>query len=111
VAFCCCASAVTAAPVCKPVIGFRDVQFSPVQRETMERRWTALMWADASSCKTVSGRFEITLSRLKENAPDIDFVEPFTWKPGSFEISVDFWADEAVDGYWLHRIDTCPCRD
>jgi hypothetical protein len=105
------ASPAIAASGCKPIIGFRDVQFSPVQRETLERRWTARLWADASSCKSVSGRFEILFSRLKENAPELDFVEAFYWKQGSFEISVDFWQDEAVDGYWFNRIDSCPCRD
>ena len=33
------------------------------------------------------------------------------WKPGTVEVSVNFWADEAVEGYWLHSVAACPCRD
>ena len=98
-------------PGCKPVLAFREVQFSKIQPETMERRWTALVSVDASSCATTSGRFDILFSRLKENAPDMDFVERFTWKPGLTEVAVDFWADEAVDGYGLSHVAACPCRE
>lgn len=100
-----------AAPLCKPVLGFKDVRFSLTQPETMERIWTAVLAVDASRCATVSGRFEILFSRLKENAPEIEFVEAFTWQPGTIEVSVNFWADEAVEGYWLRSIAACPCRD
>ena len=104
-------SPAAAAPVCKPVIGFKDVRFSEVQRETMERIWSALLFVDASRCTTTSGRFVILFSRSKENAPEDEFVEPFVWKPGSMEVSVSFWADEAVEAYWLHNVAACPCRD
>src|SRR6185369_7656721 len=87
-----------AAPVCKPVLAVKDVRFSSVQPETMERTWSATLSVDASRCATMSGRFEILFSRLKENAPEIDFTERFTWKPASVEVSVNFWADEAVEG-------------
>ena len=100
-----------AAPTCKPVLAFRDVRFSPVQPETMERKWTALLSVDASRCSTTSGRFDILFTRLMENGPDADFTEQFTWKPGLVEVSVDFWADEAVEGYWLHSVAACPCRE
>ena len=33
------------------------------------------------------------------------------WKPDSVEVSLDFWADEAVEGYWLNHVAACPCRD
>ena len=82
-----------------------------MQLETMERTWSATLAVDASRCATTSGSFEILFTRLKENAPEIEFSEQFTWKPGSFEVSVNFWADEAVEGYWLHSIAACPCRD
>ena len=100
-----------AAPVCKPLLGFKEVRFSAMHRETMERIWSATLSVDASRCATSSGRFEILFSRLKENAPELDFTEPFTWKPGSMEVSVSFWADEAVEAYWLHNVAACPCRD
>ena len=99
------------APVCKPVIGFKEVRFSPTDREMMERPWSATLSVDASRCATTSGHFQILFLRAKENAPEDEFVEPFTWEPGSMEVSVSFWADEAVEGYWLHSIAACPCRD
>ena len=61
--------------------------------------------------RNASGRFEILFTRLKENGPEIDFAEPFVWKPGAVDVSVDFWADEAVEGYRLGSITACPCRD
>ena len=82
-----------------------------MQPPTLERKWTAVLSVDASRCATASGRFGIMFSRMKENAPETDFVEQFTWKPGSMEVSVDFWADEAVEGYWLNNVAACPCRD
>jgi hypothetical protein len=74
----------------------------------MERTWSATLSVDASRCATTSGRFEILFSRSKENAPEDEFVEPFTWKAGSVEISVNFWADEAVEGYWLRSVRGVP---
>jgi hypothetical protein len=100
-----------AAPLCKPVLAFQNVRFSPMQPETMERTWSATLSVDASRCATTAGRFEILFSRLKENAPEIDFTEAFTWQPVSVQVSVNFWADEAVEAYWLHNIAACPCRE
>jgi hypothetical protein len=95
---------------CKPTVGFKEVRFSPVEPSTMERKWTAVMSVDASRCATTSGRFGIVFSRLKENAPEIDFEEQFVWNPALVEVSVDFWADEAVEGYRLTNVAPCPCR-
>jgi hypothetical protein len=78
---------------------------------TMERKWTAVLSVDASSCATTSGRFGIVFSRQKENGLEIEFQEQFMWKPALVKVSVDFWADEAVEGYWLHNVAPCPCRD
>jgi len=99
------------APVWKPALTFKDVRFSQVQHETMERTWSATLSVDASPCATTSGRFEVLFSRFKENAPEMDFTETFVWKPDSVEVSVNFWADEAVEAYWLHNVAACPCRD
>ena len=80
-------------------LGIQEVQFSQMQPPTLERTWTAALSVDASRCATNSGRyFGIIFSRMKENAPQVDFVEHFVWKPGSMEVSVIFWPDEAVDG-------------
>jgi hypothetical protein len=104
-------SPATAAPICKPVIGFKEIRFSPTHRETMERTWSATLSVDASRCATKSGHFQILFARSKENAPEDEFVEPFVWKPGAMDVSVNFWADEAVEAYWLHSVATCPCRE
>ena len=59
-------------PLCRPALAFTDVQFSPMQPPTMERRWSATVLVDASGCaKNSAGYFEILFSRLKENAPEI----------------------------------------
>jgi hypothetical protein len=97
--------------VCRPVLAFKNVQFSPMQPPTMERMWTAAVSVDASRCTTTSGRFVIGFSRLKETAPEIDFREQFEWKSTLALVTVDFWADEAAEGYWLDSVAPCPCRD
>ena len=99
------------APACKPALAVTEVRFSKMRPPTMERTWTATVSVDASRCATASGPFEIMLTRHKENAPEADFVERFTWTPGRVEVSVVFWADEAVEGYRLSRVAECPCRD
>lgn len=98
-------------PVCKPILAFTSARFSPMQPPTLERRWTALLSVDASRCTTRSGAFTIGFARLKENALDADFRLPFTWHSNAVDVSVDFWADEAVQRYWLDSIAPCPCRN
>ena len=96
---------------CRPALAVKEVRFSEMKPPTLERKWTAVLSVDASRCATNSGRFSILFSRLKENGLEIDFQEQFKWKPGLMEVSVDFWADEAVEGYWLNNVAECPCRD
>lgn len=98
-------------PTCRPAMAFKEVRFSQMRPPTMERKWTAVLSVDASRCATTSGRFGIVFSRLKENAPEIDFEEQFVWSPASVEVSVGFWADEAVEGYRLTNVAPCPCRE
>ena len=96
---------------CRPELAIKEARLSPMRAPTFERKWIAVLSVDAARCATTSGRFEIGFARLKENAPDLDFHETFTWKPSSVEVSVDFWADEAVSAYWLRAIAPCPCRE
>jgi hypothetical protein len=96
--------------ICRPVLAFEAVRFSEMQPPRMERTWTAVLSVDASRCVTTTGSFEIVFSRLKENAPELDFREPFIWRLPSVEVSVDFWSDEAVERYWLDNVAPCPCR-
>jgi hypothetical protein len=97
--------------ICRPALAFKEVRFSKMRPPTMERKWTAVLSVDASRCATTSGRFGIVFSRLKENGLDIDFQEQFVWTPDLVEVSVDFSADEAVEGYWLNDVAPCTCRD
>jgi hypothetical protein len=96
--------------VCRPALAVSDVRFSEMLPPTMERKWTAVVSVDASQCATAVGYFELGFSRLKENGPEIDFREPFTWQAPSVKVSVDFWVDEAVESYWLNNVAPCPCR-
>ena len=96
---------------CRPVLKFEEVRFSAMDRETLERIWTAHLSVDASRCATTSGRFEIGFAQQKETAPDTGFHAPFSWKPGSVEVSLVFAPDEAVAGYWLYSVAPCPCRE
>ena len=96
-------------PVCKPVLAVKQINFSEMHAQTMERRWTATVFVDASRCASTSGRFAVGFSRLKENAPEIDFREQFMWKSPSTIVAVYFWADEAAESYWVDSVAPCPC--
>jgi hypothetical protein len=96
---------------CRPVLAIKHARFSEMKPPTLERTWTAVLAVDASRCATTSGRFEIVFSRAKEVGIDLEFREQFTWRSDAAEASVDFWADEAVEKYWLGNVAACPCRD
>ena len=51
--------------VCKPTLAFKEVQFSPMQPPTLERRWTAIVSVDASRCATTAGYFDVGIARQK----------------------------------------------
>jgi hypothetical protein len=94
---------------CKPTLAFKEVQFSEMQPSTGERRWTAVVSVDASRCATTAGFFEIGFSRQKENGGEIEFRERFQWSSPAVKVGVDFWADEAVEYYWIESVQACPC--
>jgi len=90
---------------CRPTLAFKEVHFSEMQRPTLERKWTAVISIDTSRCTANStGYFEIVFSRLKEVGPEIEFRERFTWLSPSVKVEVGFWADEAVERYWIDNI-------
>jgi hypothetical protein len=96
--------------VCKPALAITEVRFSGMQPPTMERKWTAVVLVDASRCAMNSaGYFEIGFSRQKETGVEIDFSEKFEWSPPSVNVAVNFWADEAVEQYWIGNVSACPC--
>ena len=94
---------------CKPTLAIRNVQFSAMQPPTLERRWTAIVSADASRCTTTAGYFDVGFSRLKDNGAELEFREQFIWSTPSVIVGVDFWADEAVESYWIDSVQACPC--
>jgi hypothetical protein len=98
-----------AGQVCKPVLRVTGAQLSAMKPPTLERRWTAQVLADASRCASTAGYFDLGMSRMKEYGPEIEFREQFIWSTPHVEISVDFSADEAVESYWIDRVQACPC--
>jgi hypothetical protein len=100
-----------AGPVCKPKLTVKDIRLSDVQRGTQERRWTATVSADASRCATTAGYFDLGVLRQKENAVELQFREQFVWSAPTVMIGIDFWADEAVEDYWIDGVQACPCAN
>jgi hypothetical protein len=96
-------------PSCKPALVIKEVNFSGMQPPTGERRWTAVVAVDASRCTTTAGFFEIGFSRQKENGGEIEFRERFQWLSPAVKVGLDFWADEAVEYYWIDSVQACPC--
>jgi hypothetical protein len=97
---------------CKPHLVFEEVHFSEMQPPTFKRTWTAVVSVDATRCAVNStGHFEIVFSRLKEMGADIEFQEQFKWQSPLVRVAVDFWADEAVERYWIDSVSACSCVD
>jgi hypothetical protein len=99
----------TAGELCRPALSFKEIRSSEVRN--LQRTWTAALAVDASRCATSSGRFDLFVTREKQNAPDLQFVERFTWKPERIEVSLDFWRDEAVLDYSIGYVEPCACRE
>jgi len=98
-----------AGQVCKPILTVTNARLSEMRPPTLERRWTAIVSADARRCATTAGYFEMGLERAKETGLELEFREQFIWSVPSAMVSVDFWADEAVGTYWIDSIQPCPC--
>jgi hypothetical protein len=97
-----------AEPVCRPRLEVRDVAFS--QAVNLRRSWTATVDVDASRCATSSGLFALAFVRMAENAPDLEFTEPFIWRMAQTKVRVEFWANEAVQAHRIADVAACPCR-
>jgi hypothetical protein len=95
---------------CKPVLEIKETRMSAMKPPTLERRWVAELSVDASRCAAQAGRFTIGLTRLTEGGPALQFTETFDWRPGTLEVSINFWPDEAVQDYWIANVAPCPCR-
>jgi len=46
---------------------------------------------------------------MKEVGPESEFREQFIWLPPSVLVGVDFWADEAVERFWIDNVTPCAC--
>ena len=103
------ATQAVASKLCKPTLSLRDVRISEARE--MHRTWTGVLVADASPCSTTSGQFDVQFTRLKEVAPDLQFMERFTWVSGRSELSLDFWWDEWLEDHRIVSIAPCPCRE
>lgn len=102
----------TSRPICRPHLAVKDVRLSELHN--LQRTWTAVLTVDASSCTAGSGRFDIHFVREKENAPELEFSESFTWQTGELgtgqtEASIDLWVDEAVHEYLVYAA-PCTCH-
>lgn len=98
--------------VCRPKLTVTGIQFSEMIPPTLERKWTATVTVDASRCKAnASGYFDLGITRRKEMGYELDFRERFIWLAPSVKIGVDFWADEAVERYWIENVTPCQCAD
>jgi hypothetical protein len=95
--------------ICRPAIVVESAKFGPVLAK--QRVWIGVLSVNAGRCAGASGLFELGFVREKENAPDLQFVEPFTWTAGTMQVSVKFWEDEFVAAYWIHQIAPCACRE
>jgi hypothetical protein len=103
------ATQTVAQQLCKPALTITEVRIS--EARNLQRTWTAVLDAEVSRCSTTSGQFQIEFTRLKESAPDLQFVEHFIWAPGRTKISLDIWWDEWVQQYRIGHITPCPCRN
>jgi hypothetical protein len=101
--------AIAGSLVCKPVLIVKSARLSPMRPPTLERVWSAVVSVDASNCASTAGYFELGISRMKENSPDLKFREQFIWSTPSVTISVDFAPDEAVGAYWIDSVQLCTC--
>ena len=103
------ATQAVAGKLCKPVLSLRDARIS--EAHEMHRTWTGVLVTDSSPCSTTSGQFDVQFTRLKETAPDLQFMERFTWVSGQSEVSLDFWWDEWLEESRIISIAPCPCRE
>jgi len=94
--------------ICKPALALTQASLSDVRNR--QRTWTGILSLDASPCSSASGEFEVEFTRLKENAPDLRFIERFTWASGQTKVSLDIWWDEWVQDYRVSRVAPCPCH-
>jgi hypothetical protein len=100
--------------ICKPQLTLVNARQSEIRNQ--QRTWSANLAVDASRCVAASGSFNIHFVRDKENAPELEFGERFTWHAGEHqtaqtEVSIDLWMDEAVLDYAIGYVAPCGCPE
>ena len=104
--------AAAAENLCRPALTLNEVQFSPIRMPKLQRNWTAVVSVDASRCAPNSnGYFDLVLTRLSENAPDLEFREQLFWSAPAVNVDLTFAADEAVENFRIENITPCVCRN
>jgi hypothetical protein len=74
-----------------------------------ERVWKADLTGYALQCMEVSGLFQLQITRLKDNAPDLDFLITEHWRVGRFEVVLTSAPDEAIGLAQIMWISRCTC--
>jgi hypothetical protein len=73
--------------MCKAILALTAARMTHVAPPAVGRLWLAAVSVDASQCAAdAGGHFEIVISRLKENAPEVEFRERFAWAAPSVSI-------------------------
>lgn len=104
------ATQVGAQQVCAPTLIVKQARLADLRAPAVARLWSAVVSVDASACVAeAGGHFDVVFSRLKENAPELEFREQFAWSPPSASVAVDFAADEAVERYRVEGVTPCRC--
>ena len=95
---------------CKPTMAFTEAHYSPMKLPKLERTLDCGLHRRCVALRDGLGKLLNPIHGWKENAPDIEFAETFSWKPYLNVISKEFWVDEAVGAYRVREVRSCPCR-
>jgi hypothetical protein len=74
-----------------------------------ERLWKADLTGYALRCMEASGLFQLQITRLKDDAPDLDFLVTEHWRAGRFEVVLTLAPDEAIGLAQTMWISRCTC--
>lgn len=74
-----------------------------------ERVWKADLTGYALQCREESGLFQLQITRLKDNAPDLDFLVTKQWRTGPFEVVLTSAPDEQIGLAQIMWISRCTC--
>ena len=74
-----------------------------------ERVWKADLTGYALQCMEESGLFQLQITLLKDNAPDLDFLATEQWRAGRFEVVLTSAPDEAIGLAQIIWISRCTC--